>query len=522
MKRFSIAWVLLAGALSAPGQAAAPGVLSAHLVPGQMERYEFEGAVHFAAGRAPGVKLNILDDCAYRLHAIIRIEPKEILSEGTLQGQVRFEDVHFTEWDCANAPRPELVEALHKLAEGGTEFQINPAGDVHQEHFAKSDAQYEGVHLLLKAAWDLVQTRLSDGPVAPASQWTKSRRFLYWPDTFVDDLDVAAASMQYKRDVKVAGRGQAWLEYKQVFSPEELPAFVEPRSRARDFTGTNFVIGGASVSVLLDRGQQRIAYVHYQRTIDNRLTLKYAQEEAEPVAKYLVEEESTTRWLPPSDSQAWLAQLHRFERDEMAPAATAKMTGDGTSLGEVASAARRKKTSGAKEEHDLYDLIDRAPKGFERWRRSYCSGPYCMELSLAVPSGARVVDTTDATSLLVSGAGRQAITIAVGPVLDRQYQGLSDEELLDRQSKDFVAHYLWPAAGPGRTLNYVESSANDRPAGFSDFSAKFRDLTPSRGRLVLVIGPSDRLVPVVCSYAASSEEEMDSTCQTVTESVTLH
>jgi hypothetical protein len=63
---------------------------------------------------------------------------------------------------------------------------------------------------------------------------------------------------------------------------------------------------------------------------------------------------------------------------------------------------------------------------------------------------------------------------------------------------------------------------HDRPAAFSDFTSTARDLTPIRGRLVMVIGPYDRLTPVTCSYAAAQQDALDSICQTVAGSIVIH
>jgi len=254
------------------------------------------------------------------------------------------------------------------------------------------------------------------------------------------------------------------------------------------------------------------------------MMLKYEPSETTvPVARYSIEEESTVRWLPEKNSEEWLAALHKFESEPpekvaQAPSSSAEAA---PSLADLAAASRRKPATGVSEHNELSDLLDRAPSGFERWQRSYCSGVYCFELSIAVPEQTRVVDRTDTTVLLLSGSGEKTVTVAVGPVLDRQYQGLDEEELLQQQTTRFVGNYLWFAGRPGQKLNFERSSLHDRPAAFSDFTATARDLTPIRGRLVMVIGPYDRLVPVTCSYAAAQQDALDAICQTVAGSVVI-
>jgi len=65
------------------------------------------------------------------------------------------------------------------------------------------------------------------------------------------------------------------------------------------------------------------------------------------------------------------------------------------------------------------------------------------------------------------------------------------------------------------------STVHDRPTALSDFMVTARDLTPIRGRLVLVLAPYERLIPVTCSYPASQREAPDAICQTITGSVVL-
>jgi hypothetical protein len=142
-------------------------------------------------------------------------------------------------------------------------------------------------------------------------------------------------------------------------------------------------------------------------------------------------------------------------------------------------------------------------------------------VSLNVPQGTREADSTSTTALLLSTGSGRTITIAVGPILDKQYQGLAEDELLREQSAKFLASYLWFASGPGEQLNFTTGTVHDRPTALSDFTVTARDLTPIRGRLVLVLAPYERLIPVTCSYPASQREALDAICQTITGSVVL-
>ena len=259
--------------------------------------------------------ISVPDDCSYRLRAVLKFDFDHANADGGLSGQVHFQAVHYDGPACAIPPKSELAQALANLQANETRFDIYPAGDVRRGKSAAA-AECEGVSVLLKAAWDLLQMRLSDKAIAPGADSFASRRFLYWPDTFVEDMDVAAASMQYQRDVVLAGHTYAFLHYKQVFSPADVPAYVETRSRARDFTGTAFITGQGKVALLFDSAAGRVVYLHRDRTIDNRTMLKYEDSDVRvPLATYSIEEESNMRWLPDKNSEAWLTELQKFESE---------------------------------------------------------------------------------------------------------------------------------------------------------------------------------------------------------------
>lgn len=471
---------------------------------GTSTRYEFEGLVHISTEHAPGVRIKGPADCSYQVKAVLKLDFNPTTADGTLGGRVSFQGIEAQVPECATASKDRVTNAVKELEANGAGFQIYPAGDVRLTKSEGSDPP-EIVAILRKAAWDLLQPRLADTALVPGGPWTRSRRFLFWPDTFVDGLDVAAASMHYARDVEIGARNLALLEYKQVFSPAEMPAYVEARTRANDFTGTTMVTGHSSVSLLWNRTEQRVMYLHRQRTIDNRLTLKYdSAEQVSNVARFLLQEESTLRWLPGENGEAWLAELHRYEG----------------SAGETTpppAAARRQEEV---EHRELSDLVNRAPRGFERWNKTFCNGPYCFELSLALPIGTRVADSSGMTVLLLGGSGDRTVMVSVGPMFDLQCTCLTDEELLQQQTERFVGNHLWFGRGTGKALNFSSVSVRDRPAGFSDFTSKSRDLKGIRGQLVMLIGPYDRLVPVACAHN-EDQPDLGSVCQTVTTSVII-
>lgn len=525
--KWGLVLLLLATTFSR-GQSSEPAsakALIAQFVPGESVRYEFEGLVHASSGHARNVTLSVPDDCSYRLRAVLKFDFDAVSAGGGLSGRVHFQAVRYDGQACAIPEKSDLAKALQNLEASEIKFDITPAGDARLSR-APASAESEGVSVLLKAAWDLLQVRLSDKAISPGPASFPSRHFLYWPDTFVEDMEVAAASMQYPRDATIAGRPYAWLQYRQVFSPTDVPAYIEARTQARDFTGTAFITGKGRVSLLFDGANGRVVYLQRNRTIDNRTALKYdASETSIPLATYSLAEESTVRWLPDKNAEAWLAELHKFESEPVEEVNPVPATGGEaeSSLAASAAASRRAKAgAGASGAKELSESLDLVPRGFERWQNTYCSGGYCFDLSIAVPEQTREVERRDGTVLLLSGSGERTVTVAVGPMLDLQYEGLSEDELLKQQTTRFVANYLWFTGSSGRKLNFESSSLQDRPAAFSDFTATARDLAPIRGRLVMVIGPYGRLAPLTCSYAIAQQQALDAICQTVAGSVVIH
>src|SRR5258707_898357 len=200
-KRDGLRWEhaiwLLAGALcwGQSAEPASPSAMVVRLTPGESSRYEFEGIVHIASDHPQNVSLNVPEDCSYHLRAVLKFDFDPSSATGALGGRVLFQGVRYDGPVCATSEHAALVKALQKLESDGMRFDVNPAGDARIAETPSAN-EGEGVNLLAKAVWDLLQVHLSDHAVSPASTWFPSRRFLYWPDTFVEDMEVAAASMQ--------------------------------------------------------------------------------------------------------------------------------------------------------------------------------------------------------------------------------------------------------------------------------------------------------------------------------------
>jgi hypothetical protein len=489
-------------AAAAWAQASGSSALVAKFTPGTSMRYELEALVHVESEHTPYVQLNVPSDCSYTVKAVMRLDFISRSTEGAISGNVSFQGVQTAIPECVNTSKARMTDAVNEFVKNGTAFEIYPAGDVRLTRPFESQ-EPELASILRKAAWDALQPQLTDMAVSAGSAPVSSRKYLYWPDTFLEGMEVAATAMHHARDVQIENANCALLEYKQVFSPTEVEAYVETRSRASDFAGTTVVAGRSSVAVLWEPTAQRMVYLRRKRTIDNRLMLKYVpNDQTDKVGRYLVEEESTLRWLPEENSESWLAALHTFEVSPDQPVA------------QPVAAARTR----GNETREISDVLDRTPRGFEHWGKIFCNGQLCFELSLAVPENTRIADSGNTTVLLLSGSGLQTVTIAVGPIFDLQCCGLTEEELLQQRTERFIRNNLWFARGTGEPLNFSSESLHDRPAGLSEFTSSGRDLKPIRGHVVMVIAPYNRLVPVSCAYDAA-QPALDAVCQTVTTSI---
>ncbi len=349
-----LAGFLVVSATLALAQTSASSPLAAKFTPGASVRYELEALVHVESEHAPYVQLTVPSDCSYTLKAVMKLDFTNRSAEGAISGNVSFQGMEATIPECAYTSKQRTTDAVNEFAKKEMAFEIYPAGDVRLTRPFESH-EPELASILRKAAWDALQPRLTDGAVSAGSPPASSRRYLYWPDTFVEGMDVAATALHYTRDVEIANSNCALLEYKQVFSPTETEAYVETRSQASDFTGTTAVTGRSTVSVLWERAAQRMVYLHRKRTIDTGLMLKYVpREQTDKVGRYLVEEESTLRWLPEENSESWLAALHSFESSAEQPVAQPTV------------AARRRENA---ESREISDVLDRTPSGFEHWGR---------------------------------------------------------------------------------------------------------------------------------------------------------
>ncbi len=513
--------------LSVPAGAQQSTPLTAELRPGEIVNYEYDGDFDFVPQKQTNQFLvhNMPKECSYHVHAVLQVRVESGTGAAARRGSVQFRDVQMSGWNCPEGARKRTVAELKDLGSQPAPFEIMPDGEVRLKRAELKQYEAGGIAQLLRAAWDILQTRISHDPIAPAAP-RASKQFVYWPDTFEDGLKLAVSSISYEGDVTVGGRRCALVRFKQVLAPDELPAYVDERTRAAGFDGVHVIAGSYQVSLLLDRSAQQIVYLKRDREIDNRLVMRYDDPIEVPVARFSLKEHSTLRLVPERGLDAWLAALHAFEQARSPapapatgaiPAAPAEEAGGGT-LAAAAAASRRSQQARRSE---VLTTLDRAPAGFKRWVRTFCEGDFCYDVSVSVPNSAEVASGDQHTALQLAPVAGETATIAVGPAIDCPYGGLNAKEQLRRRAAQYLANQLWFAGSPGKALLTEETELDDRTAEIVDFEASGRDLSPLRGSLSFVMGPYSEIVSVACAFKAERVRLAD-VCRTVAESVKIH
>ncbi len=522
---------LCAAAQEAP-TAPAPAALESHFRPGDVLKYEFEGRFSLTPQRDSEYYRfrPALQGCDYGISARIQVRFSTEPQEGVLAGSIHYQDIRLNAWACKESVRKELEGRLRRLQAAALPFRINQHGEVRiadpeDETFDHSS----GLRMLEKAAVDILQVKVSDRPVSPGATWNPGRRFVYWKDRFEDGLSVAAASMSYQEDVTVAGDTCARLRLRRVFSPEDLPAYLNRSAAQAGYEGTTFVAGTEHLELLFDREQRRMAFVRRTRRLENRLVLRdpeLALLGPVPLLTYRIEEDAQVRWIREENPERWLAGLEAFEHSLKRPARAAESTTvGGPALGDVARAMREEKkerTSPAVPALRIeQEALDRPPAGFRRWEQPYCGEEGCFSVSVALPESAVVSEQGRHGSIFLAQAGGATIYFSIGPPLERRFYGQPDSVALSWQAANYLESELWLASGPGQATASQDTSLDGRPALVTDFLAPRRDFVQMQGRLALVLLPWNKVIPVACGYKQTEHDKLAATCATVVASLRI-
>lgn len=512
--KFIVVLAVVSGICMAQRQpASSSSTLIANLHPGETLRYEIEANTSYSAAVMPGFSTNLpLSPCQYAVSSNLTLTVGAIGADGNLPVDARFHSPVVTAWTCDQLKRADMERWLQQFTSQATVFQVGPHGEVYFEHHARKHfSENEASDLLTKVALDLLQTRFADRPVSPGNTWKPHGQFTYWQDPLLDGLELSASTMRWKDTVNIAGADCASVYSAYFFAPTESTSGPVTNGGNVRQAPSNVLAGKQESSFLFDLGSRRIDWLHRFYKVENHVSVQ-PEDEPDPEALMMRwEEQATARLIPEQDAISWLAALKHFEstpegRSVPKPNATA----DASSLAEVARRATHKSRT-----TKSLSTLDATPNGFVRWERDFCGTMYCFEVSLALPGEVRIVEDTDLQTTYLATMPAGTATITLGPVLARQFQGLTSDEELRKHTDLFLANHLWMSNKPGIQLTSQSTFIDGYPARLTAFRGETRDLSSIRGRLAVLLSSWGESFPVVCTTDQRDSARTQSICDRV-------
>jgi hypothetical protein len=498
------------------------------------------------------------------------LRPQTTDKDGNIPVQATYSEVHVTSVRCAPLTEKDFQKRLASLQSSAVTFRVGPHGETGLIHSGKKYFNYwNGADLLRKITLDLLQTEFSARPVAPGATWKPRGQFAYVKDYGLHELDLSAADIKFRSMVEVAGDQCAWITSKYVFSPLDMAASATTREgRVVQGAGNNAVAAVLEISLLLDTATHHVAWVHRTQTIDNRLTIAAAADDADdppandpaaddptatpnpsdpemdppesndpvpdvtidrpdsgrrPFMSFHFREETRARLLPTASSMEWLAALRRFEQ---APEPETGMVPGGAAArarvpGPLVQAVKPSVKKATRVVVDS-DTLLATPAGFTRYEKALCHDAwFCATASLALPGEVKVWDDTPLRTVYLARRDDLTISVAVGPALERKYPGLTEDEELEKHARYYLSNYVWMAVKPGIGTSFSSATLDGYPGMIADFSATQRDLADIHGVLGLILTPWGKVVPVSCTSDHAPSAELQSLCENVISSVSL-
>jgi hypothetical protein len=535
-------------------------VLHAGFTPGEVLRYELEGSASFLP--QPDVEgatvMTPRSPCDYALAAIVTLRPQPADKDGNTPVEAAYSEVRLTSARCAPLSATDFQKRLASMQSSSVMFRVGPHGETGLIDFRRKHFDYwNGADLLRKLTLDLLQTQFSSQAVAPGDTWKPRGQFAYPRDYALRQLDLSAATLQFKELVSIAAKPCAWIASKYVFLPLDIAASTTTREGRVLQGGNNAVAAVVDISLLLDTTTHHIGWLHRSQTIDNRLTLASQDDPDDPPAddpapetsdpdqpdlnpetdhvvpdvvinrpdsrhpfmSFHFQEEARARLLPPERSVEWMAALLRFEQTpEPETRKTATKAGVAEPIAQAAKPAILKKTTRVVDS----DSVLPTPAGFTRFEKALCQDQwFCAAVSVALPGKVEIADDTALRSVYLAKKDELVVSVAVGPALDRRDRGLSEEEELAKQATYYLSNYVWMAVKPGIGTSSSPATLDGYPASITTFTATRRDLADMRGVLGLIITPWGKVVPISCTPDDASALEQQTLCEQIITSVSL-
>jgi len=458
---------------------------------------------------------------------------------------------------CALLSPGEIQKRLAALQSAAVMFRVGPHAEAGMEHPGDGYFKYwDGSDLLRKTTQDLLQTEFSQHPVAAGDSWKPRGQFAYDRDTALKDLDLSGADLRFRNMVRVDGKSCAWVTSQYVFSPIDLPAAGTASGGVMvPDAGNNAVAAVIHISLLLDPASHHVAWLHRSQTIDNKLTLASPYDSVDPTddpaepddpgdsenpmpdlssmrsdhpgrypfMTFHFQEEARARLLPSQRSVEWLAALKRFEETPEPESGAIPVPATKTLLSNAMIQAAKPLSVNKKTRVVIdSDSLMATPAGFTRYEKGLCRDAwFCATVSVALPGDVQISEDTPLRTVYLARQEGLLLSVAVGPALDRQWVGLTEDEELRKQANYYLANYVWLAAKPGIGTNSSSATLDGYSGLITDFSATQRDMADIHGVLGLMLTPWGKVVPVSCSADHGSSADLQAMCEKVIASVSL-
>jgi hypothetical protein len=554
------------GAQARTQSSSRPVELRAELKAGDVLRYELEASASFlpqADIRGAGVK-QPWGPCDYSLAAIVTLRPRAIDKDGNTPVEATYSETRVTSVRCLPVTQEAFEKRLSSVQAAPYLFRVGPHAETGVIPSGQRRFDYwNGAALLRKVTQDLLQTQFSARPVAPGASWKPRGQFAYAKDSGLRDLELSGADMHFHNLVEITGKPCAWVTSKYVFSPLDVQANVlNPQGQPLPGGGNLAVAAVLEISLLLDTTTHRVAWLQRTQNIENRLTLARPLDGAEddpadapdsdasaddpedpdaparmpdlsstraekpgyhPFMTFHFQEDAKARLLPAASTTEWLSALRNFEQSP-APgtetkAAIVRANAPESALAQAAKAGGVKRATRIMVDSET---LLATPAGFTRYEKGLCHDAwFCASASLALPGRVEIADDTPLRTVYLARKGDLQVSVAVGPALDRQYRGLTEDEELERHAKYYLSNYVWLAVKPGVGASSSSATLDGYPGSMTNFSATQRDLSNIHGVLGLILTPWGKVVPISCTSDHGSTAQMQTLCEQIITSVSL-
>jgi hypothetical protein len=547
-----------------------PLALRAELNAGDVLRYELEASASFlpqADILSAGVK-QPWGPCDYSLAAIVTLRPRAVDKDGNTPVEATYSETRVTSVRCLPVTQEAFEKRLSSLRAAPFLFRVGPHAETGVIPSGQKRFDYwNGAALLRKVTQDLLQTQFSPRPVAPGASWKPRGQFAYVRDSGLRDLELSGADMHFRNLVEITGKPCAWVTSKYVFSPLDVQAnVINPQGQPLPGGGNLAVAAVLEISLLLDTATHRVAWLQRTQNIENRLTLARPLDDAEdetandpdpdpgaddpedpdaparmpdlsstraerpgyhPFMTFHFQEDAKARLLPAGSTTEWLSALRNFEQSPAAgsetKAAIARANAPASALAQAAKAGGVKRATRIIVDSET---LLATPSGFTRYEKGLCHDAwFCATASLALPGRVEIADDTPLRTVYLARKDDLLVSVAVGPALDRQYRGLTEDEELEKHARYYLSNYVWLAEKPGIGTSSSSVTLDGYPGSMTNFNATQLGLANMRGVLGLILTPWGKVVPISCTSDRTGDHgstaEMQTLCEQIIASVSL-